>query len=247
MTTERQQEEPTGYALFDLDQTIVPYDTQLLMCNRVLRMEGWRRLYLIFFGPVAVLGVLKLVSVTMMKRVFLSYWWGMRRERVEEIVEAFVEKDVMPCVYPEVVAEIERHRAEGRITVLNSASPEIYVSLIGKKLGFDYSFGTRVVLPERMPLVPEIPGQNNKHEVKIESMREILPAGYATGDVLTNSYAYSDSSADLPMLKMVVHPVMVDPSGRLREEGERAGWAEIKVSGRVSKGMIARLLLGLKK
>jgi hypothetical protein len=62
------------YGLFDLDQTLVPYDTQLLMCNRVLRTEGWRRLYLLLFVPVAVLGVCKLVSVTTMKRVFLSYW-----------------------------------------------------------------------------------------------------------------------------------------------------------------------------
>jgi HAD superfamily hydrolase (TIGR01490 family) len=234
------------YALFDLDQTLVPYDTQLLMCNRVLRTEGWRRLYLVLFVPVAVLGVFKLVSVTTMKRVFLSYWWGMRRERMMEMVADFVERDVMPSVYPAVKAEIGRHREEGRLTVLNTASPEIYATLIAEKLGFKYCFGTRVVLPERMPLVPEIPGLNNKHEVKLVSMREILPEGFEEGDVLEDSYAYSDSSADLPMMRAVDHPVMVDPSERLREEGEREGWGEIEVSGRAGKGMIVRMLLGLK-
>jgi phosphoserine phosphatase len=131
--------------------------------------------------------------------------------------------------------------------VMNSASPEIYTGLIAERLGFEYSFGTKVVLPERMPLVPQLPGLNNKHAVKIETMREILPAGFKVGDVLEDSYAYSDSSADLPMMRMVDHPVMVDPSGRLREEGEREGWGEIKVSGRAGKGMIALMLLGLKR
>ncbi|MEM7146764.1 MAG: HAD-IB family hydrolase [Verrucomicrobiota bacterium] len=240
-------DEGRRYALFDLDQTLLPYDTQLLMCNRVLRTEGWRRLYLVLFAPVAVLGLMRVVSVRMMKRVFLSYWWGMPRERVLELVAVFVERDVLPAVYPEVKAELDRHRAEGRVTVLNTASPELYAREIADRLGFDYCFGTRVELPERMPLVPEIPGANNKHGAKIEAMREVLPPGFTGTDVLADSYAYSDSSADLPMLRIVDHPVMVDPSGRLRAEGENAGWEEVEVSGRVGKGDIVKMMLGLKR
>lgn len=40
-----------GLALFDLDQTLVPWDTQLLFCNCVLREEPWRRVYLLVFLP----------------------------------------------------------------------------------------------------------------------------------------------------------------------------------------------------
>ncbi|MEM8956154.1 MAG: HAD-IB family hydrolase [Verrucomicrobiota bacterium] len=234
------------YALFDLDQTLVPYDTQLLMCNRVLRTEGWRRLYLILFVPVASLGVLRMVSLRTMKRIFLSYWWGMTRERVLELAAEFVERDVLPAVYPEVKAELERHRAEGRVTVLNTASPDFYARVIADRLGFDYCFGTRVELPERMPLIPEIPGANNKQEAKIEAMREVLPPYFVKTDVLADSYAYSDSSADLPMLRIVDHPVMVDPSKRLRAEGENAGWEEVEVTGRVGGGEVVKMLLGIR-
>ena len=41
------------FALFDLDQTLLPYDTQALFCNFVLRRHGWRRGYLGLFTAAA--------------------------------------------------------------------------------------------------------------------------------------------------------------------------------------------------
>ena len=48
-----------SFAFFDLDLTIVPFDTQLLFCNHVLRAEWWRRYYLVFFAPCLPLYALK--------------------------------------------------------------------------------------------------------------------------------------------------------------------------------------------
>jgi len=41
---------------------------------------------------------------------------------------------------------------------------------------------------------------------------------------LESSYAYSDSSTDLPMLRTVGHPVAVNPDRELRKEAETQGW-----------------------
>jgi hypothetical protein len=41
---------------------------------------------------------------------------------------------------------------------------------------------------------------------------------------LGSSYAYSDSSTDLPMLRTVGHPVAVNPDKELRKEAEAKGW-----------------------
>jgi hypothetical protein len=38
---------PKGYALFDLDHTLLPFDTQALFCNFVIRREPWRIIYLL--------------------------------------------------------------------------------------------------------------------------------------------------------------------------------------------------------
>lgn len=240
-------EEGKRFAFFDLDHTLIPHDTQLLFCNFVLRHEGWRRCYVLFFLPVLGLGLFRIVGTKGMKRVFLSYLWRMRRERLEALVAAFVDKVFMEEMHPELKEEIEKHREAGRVLVLNSASPEFYVRAIGEKLGFDYAHGTRVVVEDGgMPLVPVIEGANNKCEAKIPRMKAILPEGAGDEIVrIADSYAYSDSAADLPLLALAEHPVMVDPNARLREAGESAGWEELETERHRNHASSLRQAFGL--
>jgi len=58
-----------GYALFDLDQTLIPWDTQLLFCDFVVKRMPLRRLYLLIFLPM--LPFAKIIGTENMKRVFL--------------------------------------------------------------------------------------------------------------------------------------------------------------------------------
>lgn len=216
------------FAFFDLDLTLLPYDTQLLFCNHVLRAEGWRRFYLVFFLPGLALYALRILGDKGLKRLFLSYLWKMRRERLASYAASFVE-DVLPGLfYRELVEEVARQREAGRRTVLNTASPEFYARAIADRLGFDDCFGTRVEVGERMALFPRFEGPNNKHRAKVEAMRAILPAGAATGAAaIPDSCAFSDSCADLPLLELAQHPVMVHPGPALRRIGAARGWKEL--------------------
>lgn len=212
-----------SFAFFDLDHTLLPHDTQALFCNHVLKREGWRRIWLLWFLPCLPLAALRLLSLRTMKRLFLGYLWGMPRETLEAHVADFLEGDFAAALYPEVVTEVERHRAEGRILVLNSASPEFYLRGIAKKLGFDEVFGTRLVVSDRMPFLPRIEGPNNKHGEKIAAMRErgLLPD---EPPVLPDSWSYSDSSADLPLLNLAENAVMIHPGPKLSAIGQSRGW-----------------------
>ena len=199
-----------GYALFDMDQTLVPWDTQLLFCNWVLREEPLRRLFLLLFLPMLVF--LKVLGAEGMKRVFLSFLWGIRRERLEELVEGFVAHYVTEEFYPEMLEEVKREKAKGRITVMTSASPEIYAVPIGRALGFDHSFGTRVEYGEVMPLFPDFTRGNNKGAVKVARLEEELGIELREGK-LANSSGFSDSKADLPMLEICEEVTAVHPEG----------------------------------
>ncbi len=212
-----------GFAFFDLDHTLLPHDTQALFCNHVLRREGWRRVWLLWFLPCVPLAAVGILSLRTMKRLFLGYLFGMRRETLEAHVAAFLGSDFAAALHPEILAELERHRREGRLLVLNSASPDFYLRGIAERLGFDAVFGTKVPVPERLPLLPEIEGPNNKHGEKIAAMRRagLIPEGTAP---LEDSWSYSDSSADLPLLELAEHAVMVHPSRRLAAVGGARGW-----------------------
>ena len=212
-----------SFAFFDLDHTLLPFDTQALFCNFVLQREGWRRVWLLWFLPCVPLAALRLLSLRTMKRLFLGYLVGMSREQLAAHVAAFLESDFAAALYPSVVAEVKRHRSEERILVLNSASPDFYLHGIAAQLGFDHVFGTRLVVPDRLPWLPKIEGPNNKHGEKITAMREagLIPE---KSRVLADSWSYSDSSADLPLLELVEHAVMIHPGEKLATIGAKHGW-----------------------
>ena len=52
-------------------------------------------------------------------------------------------------------------------------------------------------------------------------MRELAAAADLD---LAASYAYSDSESDLPMLRVVGHPVAVNPDAELRRVAREEGW-----------------------
>ena len=99
---------------FDLDGTLLAHDTQLLFCQFVLRQHGLRRFFLPLAAALAPAGLAGVLEARELKRVFLSYLWLMPRERLEAHARTFAETVVPPLLFPEVRAEVERHRRAGR-------------------------------------------------------------------------------------------------------------------------------------
>jgi HAD superfamily hydrolase (TIGR01490 family) len=218
----------------------------LLFCQFVLKRHALRRFFLPFAAAVAPAGLFGVLDARELKRVFLSYLWLMPRDRVFSLAREFADSIVPPLVFPELLAEIARHRNDGRTLVLNSASPEFYVREIGRVLGFDHCFGTRVEVPARQPLIAEIDGDNNKHEAKLPRMEAagLLPCDTA------DSWAYSDSTADLPMLRLVKNAVCINPGTRLTTIASEEGWTVLRPprpwnSRAGQAGVVLRQVLGL--
>ena len=207
-----------GWALFDLDQTIVPWDLQVCFCNFVLQREGWRRILLVPFF--AALPLAKVLGSEIMKRIFTGFLWKMEKQRIFTLGEEFATEVVEKLPYPEVLAEIARHREEGRTLVLVSASPEIYVKTIGRQFGFDHTFGTVVDIESSLTWFPPFPLGNNKSANKVLRLRDEL----GIEGVLPNSEGYSDSKADLPMLALCEKVVAIHPEGIFAEKAEENGW-----------------------
>ena len=221
-----QQKRTGGLALFDLDQTLIAWDTQLLFCNWVLRKEPVRRLYLVVFVPFLVLS--KVLGSEGMKRIFLSFLWRMPRQQLEDLVEEFVAYHVPRSFYPSMLEVLAEERAKGRRLVLVSASPEFYARPLGEALGFDASYGTRVEFEGFMPLFPDFTGGNNKKEVKVSRLLE--EGEIVENGVQKNSRGFSDSTVDLPMLELCEEVTVVNPGEKLWEIAESRGWETVRPS-----------------
>ncbi len=145
---------------------------------------------------------------------------GWDRDEVVALVEETVDEVVAPLVYAEAMAIIDEHRRAGRRVIVVSASPEEIVRPLCRYLGINDVIATQSAVDEEGRYTGTIeryaygPG-------KAEAMRELAEA---EGIDLAESYAYSDSATDLPMLEVVGHPVVVNPDAELEAIAKERGW-----------------------
>ena len=224
---------PAGVALFDLDGTLLAWDCQLLFRRFVVRREPWRLLYLpVFLGCIPFAGLL---GKDRMKRVFLTFLNGLSEDRLGEHAKAFA-AEVIPLIYPELLECLRSHQRGGDFTILASASPECYVSEIGRLLGFDLALGTEVRFGR---FFPEL--ENHKGQAKVLRLKSLLPEQWFADGKIRCCHGYSDSCADLPMLGLCEAVTVVNPSPRLEQIAVREGWRIVRPrrpwNGRLDFGM----------
>lgn len=232
-----------GVALFDLDGSVLAWDTQVLFCGWVVRRHGWRRLLLVPW--LMALPLAPLLGDAGLKRLFLGYAWRLRRADLDALVRGFVAEWFPAACFPEMLAEIARQRRAGRRLVLASASPEWWVGEVGRVLGFEVALGTPVAMTDRVPWCPRL--ENHKGEAKVARLRAhgLAPASGR----LPASHGYSDSTADLPMLGLCEQVTVVNPGPRLAALAARNGWEILRPAvpwrNRLGKGWwFLRVLLG---
>src|SRR5215208_1057616 len=131
---------------------------------------------------------------------------------------------LLPRLYPEMLEEAWGHQDAGRpIYIVTAASQEMAESL-AHVLGFDGGIGTRSEVKDGVYTGrPE--GPLTYREGKPIAMREVAER---EGIDLAESYAYSDSESDLPMLRAVGHPVAVNPDAELERVARHEGWRIIR-------------------
>ncbi len=140
-------------------------------------------------------------------------------EKVQAIVGETLDDIVDPMVYEEAVQLIEEHKAAGRDVIIISSSGTDIVEPIGVRLGVDLAIGTQVAIVDG-----EYTGEILFYaygEYKAEAMRSLAEE---RGYDLSDSYAYTDSHTDLPMLELVGHPVAVNPDSELRRIAGERDW-----------------------
>ena len=178
------------------------------------------------FVPVALARACGLASTATAKRAFLSYLRGMPRERLAQYAREFAEVCVPKWAYPDLRAEILRHKHQHRILVLNTASPDFYAHEIAHALGFDYCIATQFEIGAQFPGMPKLVTGNNKHAAKIAAMEAVVPGlATLTEAERAQSWSYSDSAADLPLLEYAGYAVLVHPSRSLAAIGQQRGWS----------------------
>jgi HAD superfamily hydrolase (TIGR01490 family) len=140
-------------------------------------------------------------------------------DQVRQIVAETLHELINPYVYAEAAVLIAEHQAADRDVVLVSASGEEMVRPIGELLGVTDVIATRMTIEDgRYTGAVEFYAAG---PAKVEAVRGMAER---RGYDLAESYAYSDSVSDVPMLECVGHPTVVNPDRGLRKIATERAW-----------------------
>jgi HAD superfamily hydrolase (TIGR01490 family) len=158
-----------------------------------------------------------------MRRALEPMIAGLDVRAVDALVRNALEAAITPYVFAEATELIREHQARGHDVVIVSASGEDVVGPIARLLGVEYWIATRME------------AEDGRYTGRIEffnygpaKAERIVELARMHGWDLGASYAYSDSVTDEPMLALVGHGAVVNPSRSLAKLARERGWEVLR-------------------
>lgn len=152
--------------------------------------------------------------------LFFKRYRGETEDRLRFFAEELFEDVLKPAVFPGTFDLIEKSRRLGLRQVVVTGALDISVDPLMRYLGITDYVANRLEFVNGAAtgrlLPPVLAAATKATWIRAFAERE--------GINLSESYAYSDSMSDLPMLSIVGHPAAVNPDFRLRQTALHHDW-----------------------
>lgn len=152
--------------------------------------------------------------------IFFRRYKGQSQDRLRFFAPELFEEVLKPAVFPGAKTLIRKSRSLGLKQVVVTGALDFSVEPLMEYLGVD-DFVTN-----RLEFVNGVATGRLLPPVLASATKASWIRTYAEkhGINLSDSYAYSDSMSDLPMLSIVGHPAAVNPDMRLRQTALHHDW-----------------------
>ena len=141
-------------------------------------------------------------------------------EILKSLQSEFMEKHIRPIMTRGGKELIARHRSEGDHPLIITATNSFVTAPIAQAFGITDLIATEPEIVDGR-YTGNVDGTPCFQKGKIERLHSWLEMTRTDFD---NSWFYSDSHNDLPLLEQVAHPVAVDPDEQLRAIATERGW-----------------------
>ncbi len=211
-------------ALFDLDHTLLPIDSDYSWGQYTLDI-GWcdpghfkaRNDQFFADYQAGTLDVHEYVR-------FATEAIRLRGPAASQAARAdFMDRVIRPAILPQALDLVKRHQDAGEQVIIITATNEFVTRPIADAFGVSELIAVQLARDTSGWITGEIDGIPSLREGKVARMDLWLSDRGLTWDDVDATF-YSDSMNDLPLLEKVGHPVATNPDDRLRKIAADRGW-----------------------
>lgn len=215
-------------ALFDLDHTLLPIDTGYLWgrfmvtCGMADSVEFARQVEQAHEDYKG--GTLDMAAYL---RMVLAPLGAHPRAQLNAWREQFMREVVEPAIRPEALALVRRHRDNGDLCCLVTATNDFVTAPIAAAFGIEGLVATQAETVDGRAdaaYTGRPTGTPSFGSGKIARTEAWLATLSKTWSDFGRSWFYSDSRNDIPLLERVTDPVATNPDAALRAHAQQAGW-----------------------
>lgn len=215
--------------LFDLDNTLLTSDSdfewsQFLIEKKILDRNEFESRNLEFYNQYKA-GTLDIHRFLDFQLQPLSRY---SRIQLDDWHNEFMAKKIIPKIAPGAYELINKHMLGGDLCIIITATNSFVTKPIAKMFGINNLIATE---PDQKngKFNGQVLGKPCFREGKIVKLENWLDENSLTWLSFLESWFYSDSLNDIPLLNKVTNPVAVDPDPTLEKFAKRNNWPIISL------------------
>lgn len=212
-------------ALFDLDHTLLPIDSdyewgQFLARIGAVEPRAFAQRNAAFFAQYQA-GTLDPVEYLEFALGTLSQF---SRQQLDEYQLAYMRDVIEPHIFPAARALVKQHQDGGDLVAIVTATNRFVTAPIAHALEVENLIAAEPELNEDGCPTGKLVGIPTSGEGKIAHTNAWLAARGLSLANFERSYFYSDSHNDIPLLSVVTDPVATNPNAILTAHAQAHGW-----------------------
>ena len=146
----------------------------------------------------------------------------------------FMSRDILPRIGARARACVNEHRERGALVALVTATNSFVTAPIAREFGIPHLIACVAAQHENGEYTGSVRGTPSFQEGKITRVVEWLENMALHLGSFEQSWFYSDSHNDLPLLERVSHPVAATPDDTLARLARERGWPVISLRDSIS-------------
>ncbi|MDC8759592.1 HAD family hydrolase [Janthinobacterium fluminis] len=212
-------------ALFDLDHTLLPIDSdhewgQFLVRIGAVDGAAFARQNDAFFAQYQ--------AGTLDPLAYLEFALGtlarFPRAELERMHAQFMAEVIEPAILPAARALLQRHHDAGDLVAIITATNAFVTAPIAKALGVAHLIAAQPEVDAAGNITGRLLGTPTQGAGKVSHTHAWLAGRGQTLDGFARSHFYSDSHNDIPLLSVVTDPVATNPNAALTAHASTHGW-----------------------